>query len=113
MAAPEEFTQGDEPTYDVTVYTDRNETAVQDITGATVVGKLGLVSVPTTFIEVAGSVQDGPNGLARVTFPAAQTAAAVLPAGEYDMTIRVTLGGVPSTVLRKRVHVLAELPAEA
>lgn len=77
------------------------------------VGKLGLVGVPTTFIEESGSVQDGPNGLVRVTFPSAQTVAAALPVGEYDMTIRVTLSGVPWTVLRKRVHVLGELPAEA
>lgn len=109
MPAPEEFTQGDQPSYDVTVYTDRAESEVQSVAGATVVGRLGLKTVPSTSLSVDGTVEDGPGGVVRVTFPSADTAA--LAPGIYALQVQVTINGVPWTVLDREVRVIPRLPA--
>ena len=77
--------QGQDVDLDATVYTDETLTTKKDLSGGSVVGRIGSSSTPETDLESAGSVLDGPEGEIRVPFTAAQTA--TLEAGLHDVQI--------------------------
>lgn len=109
MAVIKSFHQGEDVNFDVTVYSDEALTVLKDVTGGAVVGRLGISETPSTSVETAGSVVDGPGGVIRVPVTSAQSAA--LAAAVYDFQAELTLGGLRGVVTDYRL--LLQAPTAA
>lgn len=112
MPAPLKIHQGDDVSFDATIYEDEDETTPKDMTGGTVTGRIGLASVGQGDLEVSGSVLNGPLGQVRVTFASADTAG--LAAALYDVQIiGVDNGGNQGVPVDRKLRVRPLLPAPA
>lgn len=100
MARRDELIIGDTWVGEVVVLGDDGPV---DLTGATVVVQLRRAS-DALLVEPAVEVIDAPGGLLRWTVPAELTAS--YEAGQLDYGVRVTVGGVVSTVLRDHLRVV-------
>lgn len=80
----------------------RDDSGPVDLTGATIEVALRKGD-GQALVEPAATITDGPGGILRWTVPAATTATYTEQTVHYG--VRVTVGGVTSTVLRQRLEV--------
>ena len=103
------FHQGEDVVFQLSVYTSAAKTTRKDLTGATVLYRIGLASEGITALQVAGSVTDPAEGEIGVTLTDTQTAG--LAASTHDHQFIVTQGSDTQVVLAERVKVFPLLPA--
>ena len=111
--------QGSSRTWEVVVYdtlvqdaagnVDEELSTRKDLTGASVVYRIGLATVPYTTLQKTGSITDPAQGVLQVELTAAESES--LAAADYDHQFIVTDGaGHVSVVRRERVRVRPLLP---
>lgn len=109
--------QGQDLVLTVTVYEDDALTTPKDITGVTIVYRLGHKATDTTALQVTGTpnsngsvtaITDAANGVMTVTLDAADLQ---LPAQTYDQQVRITdQAGNLDIVYDDTIEIIESLP---